>query len=156
MDAFRCPVCDASLPRQEAADGWCESCGKRLPLALVHRAEGIPGHNRYARSFEDRSDLSVRFAGLFALAIGSCLTYWGIYGPLASAIHHEWRVSLSMKGIVFSPLCLIFGLIMIALGKRGEQLLSRWGILLGVPLLGIGLVAYFMVKATVESYGYRF
>lgn len=30
----RCPNCEANLPESEVRDGWCESCGKRLPPTL--------------------------------------------------------------------------------------------------------------------------
>ncbi len=31
MHPLQCPSCSVALTRQEAADGWCETCGKRLP-----------------------------------------------------------------------------------------------------------------------------
>ncbi len=30
-----CPNCGATMPPQEIADGWCETCGKRLPAYLT-------------------------------------------------------------------------------------------------------------------------
>jgi len=29
---FRCPFCNATISQQEVSNGWCEGCGKRLPL----------------------------------------------------------------------------------------------------------------------------
>lgn len=34
MTTATCPVCNASLPPQEVIDGWCETCGKKLPLYI--------------------------------------------------------------------------------------------------------------------------
>jgi hypothetical protein len=30
-----CPVCDASLTSRELAEGWCNACGKKLPVHLT-------------------------------------------------------------------------------------------------------------------------
>ena len=32
-----CPYCHIALPPQEVANGWCETCGKKLPRAIVAR-----------------------------------------------------------------------------------------------------------------------
>ena len=37
-----CPNCSAILPDRELAAGWCESCGKKLPEALIRRELGPP------------------------------------------------------------------------------------------------------------------
>jgi hypothetical protein len=29
-----CPNCNAHLPPQEGTDGWCETCGKKLPAGI--------------------------------------------------------------------------------------------------------------------------
>jgi hypothetical protein len=34
MTPSRCPKCDALLSPQEVTDGWCETCGKKLPATL--------------------------------------------------------------------------------------------------------------------------
>src|SRR5262249_31802534 len=31
MAEVKCPTCDAVLPEKELVNGWCESCGKRIP-----------------------------------------------------------------------------------------------------------------------------
>src|SRR5262245_478871 len=33
MDDITCAYCDANLSHRERVDGWCESCGKRLPAS---------------------------------------------------------------------------------------------------------------------------
>lgn len=31
MSSVTCPFCNAVVPPEEVAEGWCENCGKRLP-----------------------------------------------------------------------------------------------------------------------------
>jgi hypothetical protein len=35
-----CPSCNAVLPEHEVADGWCESCGKKIPAYILHSETG--------------------------------------------------------------------------------------------------------------------
>ena len=35
-----CPFCSAPLPPNDLAEGWCDSCGKRLPSTMVPNAAG--------------------------------------------------------------------------------------------------------------------
>ena len=35
----RCLHCGAEVPPSEMAEGWCESCGKRLPSWLTDKAK---------------------------------------------------------------------------------------------------------------------
>lgn len=41
--AIRCPHCNAELPDREIAEGWCDSCGKRLPLSYRKEDKRAPG-----------------------------------------------------------------------------------------------------------------
>src|SRR5689334_16315767 len=38
MAETTCPFCDAILGAKEMGEGWCDSCGKKLPSALVTSA----------------------------------------------------------------------------------------------------------------------
>jgi hypothetical protein len=42
MGSRKCPACDALLQPQEITDGWCESCGKRLPAFVQAAASAGP------------------------------------------------------------------------------------------------------------------
>jgi hypothetical protein len=44
MSAVDCPFCGANLPPGELAEGWCETCGKKLPASL--RGLGAAGSGR--------------------------------------------------------------------------------------------------------------
>jgi hypothetical protein len=35
LTTFRCFHCDAGVGEKEIADGWCDSCGKRVPLSFA-------------------------------------------------------------------------------------------------------------------------
>ncbi len=38
MTAIKCPVCNADLPNRELQEGWCGSCGKKVPMFVYHQA----------------------------------------------------------------------------------------------------------------------
>jgi hypothetical protein len=40
MNGVRCPNCEATIPPQEVAGGWCETCGKKIPPWAAAQAEG--------------------------------------------------------------------------------------------------------------------
>jgi len=47
-----CPNCGVVLPEAEVNDGWCETCGKRLPTSITShhsgRAAGRQPRSRFA------------------------------------------------------------------------------------------------------------
>ncbi len=38
LKTIKCPSCDVVLPDQELDDGWCESCGKKIPQFIYEEA----------------------------------------------------------------------------------------------------------------------
>src|SRR5205823_2283041 len=42
MSVVACPSCDARLQPHEIAEGWCETCGKKIPAWALHEAPGTP------------------------------------------------------------------------------------------------------------------
>jgi hypothetical protein len=48
MSSVICPNCNATLPSQEIAEGWCESCGKKIPVWV--RGESPLPKSRDSRS----------------------------------------------------------------------------------------------------------
>jgi hypothetical protein len=68
MSCATCPNCDAELPASEIADGWCETCGKRLPglVAMAGgRAVGSQSRTRRKRS----GTKNITFGGVVVLTI---------------------------------------------------------------------------------------
>jgi hypothetical protein len=43
MSAVLCPNCNAALPPEEIGEGWCETCGKRIPSGLLTAVARSPG-----------------------------------------------------------------------------------------------------------------
>jgi hypothetical protein len=71
MTPLICPHCGAHPKQEEAADGWCETCGKKLPVALTVAA------GRAQRHPEPGRGKKLAAAGLFVLCVGSFLSPWG-------------------------------------------------------------------------------
>jgi hypothetical protein len=38
MVGIKCPNCDIALPSQDLSDGWCDACGKKVPLFVYEQA----------------------------------------------------------------------------------------------------------------------
>jgi hypothetical protein len=38
---FRCLHCNATASAREAADGWCDACGKRLPESYAAKVKNV-------------------------------------------------------------------------------------------------------------------
>jgi hypothetical protein len=157
METLHCPFCDANLPSTEAADGWCETCGKKLPLSLVARAaEPKKQHSSSHLS----AALGARGLGCVMLLVGAFVSYSSIYCPLAAAASHERIISLSRTGAFILPLCLVIGLIYVICGDRAYAVLGpprhpspiAWCCLLLLAV--VGFLVEKLVKAAVASYGY--
>jgi hypothetical protein len=41
MNATCCPNCNVRLTKTEAADGWCENCGKKMPAWMQRPEMGL-------------------------------------------------------------------------------------------------------------------
>jgi hypothetical protein len=87
MNSVKCPTCQAVLPEKELAGGWCETCGKRIPAAVVSQS-GIQSDREAwrtegeapsgGRRFFDGSRALLCLIGLALITVG----------------YKEWKVSL--------------------------------------------------------------
>jgi hypothetical protein len=83
MSTVPCPYCNAGLRRTEVADGWCESCGKKLPPRIARVASGMRSERCRQQSEGMLSRLAtwlsrVSVAGmLFTLAGCIGIPVWG-------------------------------------------------------------------------------
>src|SRR5262249_55103239 len=130
--------CQASLPLQEIADGWCESCGKKLPSAVLAAAP-VP---RSARTPPPPPDLAPEFR---EPSLGRSLTEG--FG----------RVSKAVKLIKLTIACvfcvLLGGWLALDPNLRGnprqvtfQDVMPGLGaIIAGLVLLG--LVVYFLIRS---------
>ena len=86
MSAPHCPSCNAELPPQEVADGWCENCGKKvltwirghspLPPSTDFRDSIAPNPFRLSLAAEPASRLS-----RLAAAIIDTVLVWVAMAP---------------------------------------------------------------------------
>ncbi len=158
MELLRCPSCNVPLTRREAAAGWCEACGKKLPSNLA----APPCAGRGIDGWWDPA-LFGRSAGCLLLLLGVYLSYQCIYSPLAAAMRQEPIVGILLTGVGLCPMCLILGLLLLIFGKRvgavlylSPQQLSVAGGLFTAVMFGIGLLVYYLLRAVIGSYGYSF
>jgi hypothetical protein len=90
MSNAKCPNCDATLPASELAEGWCETCGKRLPgmVAVASgrapRSESRPGRKRPGAK-------KITFGGVVVLTICMAISLAAATiamgsGPITAAI----------------------------------------------------------------------
>jgi hypothetical protein len=102
-----------------------------------------------------------RLIGLVLIVIGGMLCYLCVYQPLDSAWRGEPTVSVSLKGALLAPLCLI-GFLYLAMGERVTSIMGTREhpttaakvIAVGAILIGIGL--YFWLRTTLQNHGYDF
>ena len=166
MEVFRCPVCDEAVSPREAAEGWCEACGKKLPSATVQRAVISLGQRPPSGAVEVSStadNVAWRGWGFLSLLLGALLGYCSIYCPLASAVHKEPILTLSGEAVMVTPVVLVWGLVMTIFGKRAGRFLHSsprgltWvGGVFFLAMAGIGLLIRSCLKKVVEGYGYTF
>jgi hypothetical protein len=69
---IRCLHCGSTLPEREITDGWCDSCGKRLPTwfgaELKRNSPSAPPRGEAATVASQRTQEMIWGAAFFALA----------------------------------------------------------------------------------------
>ncbi|HXD85626.1 MAG TPA: hypothetical protein VN641_03975 [Urbifossiella sp.] len=102
-----------------------------------------------------------RVIGVVILVVGGLLSYICVYQPLHDAQSGAESVSVSAKGSILAPLCLV-GLLYIAMGERVVNVMgtrekpkpAAYAICAVLGVLGVGL--YILVRAKLEALGYDF
>jgi hypothetical protein len=90
MSSAKCPNCAANLPASEIADGWCETCGKRLPGAVAVATAPARG-SAYRPGRKRPREKNITFGGVVVLTIcmgislAAAVAAWGS-GPLTAAV----------------------------------------------------------------------
>jgi hypothetical protein len=85
--AVVCPTCRATIPPREVAEGWCESCGKRIPQFALSEAGvkvadrvSVPKPTARSSSFDARKTArnlpAVLLLGLAVLQVAEGLSGW--------------------------------------------------------------------------------
>jgi hypothetical protein len=114
-----CPFCSVVLPARELADGWCESCGKKLPLSLVPKRTGERGRSLSLDRSRPRGRLRIAWVSLLGAV------FFGLVGlaliPVAlGADYRERMYRRTLTGAIFKKS---------ATEQRCEHLVGALGIL---------------------------
>ena len=103
----------------------------------------------------------MRWIGLTMFIGGGVLAYLSIVLPLLAASRHEEDVSISLKGVVFVPGLILFGLILFVMGndRAGQMFGSRrkptaLGLIICIVTAGIGILLYEWLKNRLRANGY--
>jgi hypothetical protein len=94
MAEYACPKCHAALTDQEVKDGWCEACGKQLPVSLRPAASPETAGGAPARPWSGRIVLFLALALVGALLVIALVT---------DGVRGFWRWLQAMMGLL---LCL--------------------------------------------------
>jgi uncharacterized RDD family membrane protein YckC len=141
MGLETCPFCNAGLQSQEVADGWCETCGKKLPSAVTGKPAGLSALTRYPDteredrwSYDDRSfsrkPLASRGARLGGALIDGFLAAV-MYIPYAIGVgmmdaHNSGDRDVATLMILASVfLLLLFGIVQIVLLCTSGQTIGK-------------------------------
>ncbi len=172
MDGLRCPVCDACVSRREAADGWCESCGKKLPAAFLQHAVGPMSQGPHSGLAKGISWLRLLVAGVIAALYG-----WSLYldvfifGTAHTTLPGLGVLLFGWAGLLFGSIesiawyanpPFVVGLILFAIGKsRAAPWLALAALLLALPSFWIQRLPEAVLKSrpgarSIESFGLGF
>jgi hypothetical protein len=141
LRAKACPACDAPLSRAERTEGWCDSCGLRLPNYVTARRL-VPGDSAWRFAQVGRNDRPAPSGKLAAVtlfliagleALGGALLAWVMSGQAAT------RDSVPLVGLLVAGLSgLFFSLGLIALARpRGAAIAGR---AIDTPLAALSLL----------------
>jgi hypothetical protein len=115
-----CPSCDARLSAAELNDGWCESCGKKVPAWLAARGADHPERAVEARpaspapAGEKMTTGQKVLVGLFCLAVLALIGGALLGDP--KAIRGVAKIGgILAAGVVLGVLAWLWGLVR---GKR--------------------------------------
>ena len=81
MSGAKCLYCDMILSRTEREEGWCDSCGKRLPDSVLLRPMRRPDAMRTEPAAPAPHMTVGRFFAIFGLA---CV--FGVIGAIVAGI----------------------------------------------------------------------
>ena len=156
---MKCPACDAPIGPAEITDGWCESCGKRLPAGALREAETESRDQEAARrdllpgvskAVADALSIPTAYRRRFlAKVLGGMVAALALNALLAYAL--AGTVVWVIGGIYLA--IIIGGLFFLWLFKPADGLrtmLYLVALLYAVALLGSGMfISFNFARATV-------
>ena|SRR5579884_2019442 len=144
MYQVSCLYCHAALSRAETSDGWCASCGKRLPPLVLRAAVAAEAlAERETRNRQQRAMAGWVMTGMilgFAGLVGSRLLFDlpHVHEPESSIV--PWLFGAPALGGVF------LGVLYRILSQKHARLVSAGGCLLALAqlLIFLGLVVLWL------------
>ena len=133
MSAAKCLYCDMILSRQEREEGWCDSCGKRLPDSAVAR----PSSRAAALRAEPVAPAPRRTVGQFFAIFGLACVF-GVIGALVAGIVSQGELAHAggMAGAVLGggiARAMFAGASEPGLMRRGQTAPRRCSLVLALP-----------------------
>jgi hypothetical protein len=145
------------------ANGWCDGCSRRLSAPARHGEIDVAHRSGSQQGSAGLIDaLNPRLAGVLMLALGAGFAWLCVYSPLCEAARNASSVSVSLEGVVITPLVLVVGLFYLVQGEaaRGvlcvNRKLTAAGWVFTLLMVGVGLLCYLALQTALEGYGYRF
>jgi hypothetical protein len=98
--------------------------------------------------------------GVIFVLLGLLFLYFGAWGPIDKARHHEPQLRLAGKAVIAAPLFLGLGAIFLLFGEKSTRMVginsrpSKLAIPVLLVLIVLGFLLYFWVDHVVASYGY--
>lgn len=105
-------------------------------------------------------NLKIRLTGGLLTLCGLALGWWLIFEPYRQATVGMSRIDISLKGLFFAPLIIVFGLACLVFGKalplRGADPATqrRGGLILFAVIAAIGTLIFFWLKSQFSALGY--
>jgi hypothetical protein len=81
MPEISCPFCHTGLPPQEVAGGWCETCGKKLPSAML-AGTPVPQITKQSEGDNRLRENKGRWLPLQMIAFGMLMLVWNGWPPI--------------------------------------------------------------------------
>lgn len=139
MGSVVCPNCNATVPPQEIAAGWCEACGKKIPSFALGAFSPTPssrqpsGYGEYQPARPERS-------------------YYGYGGGRRDLASRGSRLGAAILDSIFGVLAYApgFALLMIA-DLSGDRATREAFLLPGLALWLIGVVLLVAIQFTMLS-----
>src|SRR5437879_243282 len=82
MSSATCPNCNATLLPREVEDGWCDSCGKKLPSGTARSSAAGGGRSGARPSDAPQESRGGRVGMMTGMMIGALIFAVLMTGPL--------------------------------------------------------------------------
>jgi hypothetical protein len=100
MTTLNCPFCSAALPPKELEEGWCDTCGKKLPSAMVPRRRREVGGSAFVQqTVSGRLRIAL---GYLVGAVFSAVLGFGIVAAVFLGDYSERTYRNTRTGVIYT------------------------------------------------------